>query len=394
VAAREILHVDMDAFYASVEQRDDPGLRGRPVLVGGDRRRGVVTSASYEARPFGVRSAMPMAEAVARCPHAVVVPGRMPVYAAIGEELRAIFHRFTPLVEPLSLDEAFLDVTASVRLFGPARAIAAAIRETIRAETRLTASAGVAPSKFVAKIASEVAKPDGVVVVPPDGVASFLAPLPVRYVWGVGRVAEGALAALGLRTIGDLAGADARTLARRFGRGASALVALARGIDDRPVHPARRPKSIGEERTFDRDLTAAELPPRLLAQAEDVARRLRARGLRARTLALKLKLAGPSREGRFPTRTRRTTLAEPTADDGALFAVARALLDAVDLGARRVRLAGLAASGLVRTRPEQLALFGAAREAASRRDAAARAVDRLVARFGPDVVRRALPRAT
>src|SRR5581483_3162734 len=232
--------------------------------------------------------------------------------------------------------------------------------------TRLTASAGVAPSKFVAKIASEVAKPDGVVVVPPDGVASFLAPLPVRYVWGVGRVAQGA----------------------------SALVALARGIDDRPVHPARRPKSIGEERTFDRDLTAAELPPRLLAQAEDVARRLRARGLRARTLALKLKLAGPSREGRFPTRTRRTTLAEPTADDGALFAVARALLDAVDLGARRVRLAGLAASGLVRTRPEQLALFGAAREAASRRDAAARAVDRLVARFGPDVVRRALPRAT
>src|SRR5947209_20113372 len=183
----------MDAFYASIEQRDDPRLRGRPVLVGGDARRVVVTSASYEARPFGIRSAMPMAEAVARCSHAVVVRGRMDRYVAVAHELRAIFHRFTPLVEPLSLDEAFLDVTASVGLFGPAAEIARQIKTAIRAETSLTASAGVAPNKFVAKIASDVAKPDGVLVGGAEDVREFRAPLPGRQGWGVGRVTEARL---------------------------------------------------------------------------------------------------------------------------------------------------------------------------------------------------------
>src|SRR5436190_900114 len=218
----------MDAFYASIEQRDDPRLRGRPVLVGGDARRGVVTSASYEARPFGIRSAMPMAEALARCPDAVVVRGRMERYVAVARELCAIFHRFTPLVEPLSLDEAFLDVTASVALFGPPAGIARQVKDAIRAETALTASAGVAPSKFVAKIASDVSKPDGLLVVPADGVRAFLAPLPVRHVWGVGRVTEAALLRLGLRTIGELAAADPEVLARQFRGGARELVALAR----------------------------------------------------------------------------------------------------------------------------------------------------------------------
>ena len=382
----------MDAFYASVEQRDDPELRGRPVLVGGDVRRGVVTSASYEARPFGIRSAMPMAEAVARCPHAVVVRGRMDRYVAVGHELRAIFHRFTPLVEPLSLDEAFLDVTASVGLFGPAAEIARQIKTAIRAETALTASAGVAPSKFVAKIASDVSKPDGLLVVAPEDVRDFLAPLPVRHVWGVGRVTEAALHRLGLRTIGDLAAADPHHLARHFRGGAAELVALARGIDDRPVRPDREPKSIGEEETFARDLARAEVAPYLLVQAENVARRLRARGLHARTVALKVKLAGRARAGRFPTLTRRHTLAEPTADESVLFAVARKLLAHLDLGGRRVRLAGLAAANLVPAAPEQMALFTAARESATRRAAAARAVDELARRFGADVVRRRLPR--
>jgi len=381
----------MDAFYASVEQRDRPELRGRPVVVGGTSGRGVVMAASYEARPFGVRSAMPMAQALARCPDAVVVRGRMDRYVAVAHELRAIFHRFTPLVEPLSLDEAFLDVTASVALFGRPAEIARRVKDAIRAETALAASAGVAPSKFVAKIASDVCKPDGLLVVAPEEVRGFLAPLPVRHVWGVGRVTEAALLRLGLRTIGDLAAAEPRLLARHFRGGAAELVALARGLDDRPVRAAREPRSIGEEETFARDLPRAAVIPYLLAQAEHVARRLRARGLGARTVALKVKLAARSRAGRFPTLTRRHTLAEPTADEGALFAVARTLLAHLDLGDRRVRLAGLAAANLVRATPVQLPLFTAARESAARRAAAARAVDELVRRFGADVVRRRLP---
>jgi len=381
----------MDAFYASIEQRDDPRLRGRPVLVGGDARRGVVTSASYEARPFGIRSAMPMAEALARCPDAVVVRGRMERYVAVARELRAIFHRFTPLVEPLSLDEAFLDVTASVALFGPPAGIARQVKDAIRAETALTASAGVAPSKFVAKIASDVSKPDGLLVVPADGVRAFLAPLPVRHVWGVGRVTEAALLRLGLRTIGELAAADPEVLARQFRGGARELVALARGLDDRPVRPDREPKSIGEEETFARDLVPAAVAPYLLGQAENVARRLRARGLRARTVGLKLKLAARSHGGRFPSLTRRHTLAEPTADESVLFAVARELLAHLEIGSRRIRLAGLAATNLVAAAPEQLALFAGTRDSAARRAAAARAVDELTQRFGAGVVRRRLP---
>ncbi|TMA39969.1 MAG: DNA polymerase IV [Deltaproteobacteria bacterium] len=381
----------MDAFYASVEQRDDPRLRGRPVLVGGDARRGVVTSASYEARPFGVRSAMPMAEALARCPHAIVVRGRMDRYVAVGRELRAIFHRFTPLVEPLSLDEAFLDVSASVALFGPAPEIARQLRTAIRAGTALTASAGVAPNKFVAKIASDVSKPDGLLVVAPEDVRSFLAPLPVRHVWGVGRVTEAALLRLGLRTIGDLAAAEPRLLARHFRGGASELVALARGIDNRPVRPDRAAKSIGEEETFARDLAPAEVEPHLLSQAENVARRLRAHGLRARTVALKVKIAARWRAGRFPTLTRRHTVVEPTADEAVLFAVARTMLEQADLGGRRVRLVGLAAANLVPAAPEQVPLFTAVRESAARQAAVARAVDELAQRFGADVVRRRLP---
>jgi len=265
------------------------------------------------------------------------------------------------------------------------------VKDAIRAETALAASAGVAPSKFVAKIASDVCKPDGLLVVPPDRVRAFLAPLPVRHVWGVGRVTEAALLRLGLRTIGDLAAADAALLARHFRGGARELVALARGIDDRPVRPDREPKSIGEEETFARDLAPAAVGPHLLRQAENVARRLRARGLRARTVGLKLKLAARSRAGRFPTLTRRHTLAEPTADESVVFAVANELLAHLPLDGRRIRLAGVAATNLLPAAPEQLALFVATRDSAARRDAAARAVDELARRFGPGVVRGRLP---
>jgi len=386
--ARHVLHVDMDAFYAAVEQRDDPTLRGRPVLVGGDRRRGVVTSASYEARMFGIHSAMPMAAAIARCPGAVVVRGRMDHYVAASRQIRQIFRRFTPLVEPLSLDEAFLDVTASTALFGPPPEIAEQVRQAVRTETGLTASAGVAPNKFIAKIASDLAKPDGLVVVPPDAVEAFLHPLPVRHLWGVGRVTEAALHRLGYRTLGDLAVAEPARLARHVGAGAGALQQWARGIDDRPVRPDRNAKSMGEEETLDRDRPAGELLPYLLADAESIARRLRAHVRRARTVTLKVKLAHPPGPR---TLTRRHTLAEPTADEAVLFAVARRLLGGLALGSRRVRLVGLAVENLLAGDGDQLALFATERSAAARRAALARAVDELVRRFGAATIRRRLP---
>jgi len=378
----------MDAFYAAVEQRDDPALRGRPVLVGGDRRRGVVTSASYEARVFGIHSAMPMAAAIARCPGAVVVRGRMELYVAVSRQIRQIFRRFTPLVEPLSLDEAFLDVTASTALFGSPPEIAEQVRRAVRTETGLIASAGLGPNKFIAKIASDLAKPDGLLVVSPDAVEGFLRPLPVRHLWGVGRVTEAALQRLGYRTIGDLAAAEPVRLARHVGAAAGALGQWARGIDERPVRPDRAAKSMGEEQTLDRDRPAGELLPHLLADAESIARRLRAHALRARTVTLKVKLAVRPGPG---TLTRRHTLAEPTADEAVVFAVARRLLGSLALGDRRVRLVGLAVGNLLAGDGDQLALFATERSAAARRAALARAVDELVRRFGAAAIRRRLP---
>src|SRR5580698_11007059 len=233
--ARTILHVDMDAFYASVEQRDDPALRGKPVIVGGRSRRGVVLAASYEVRPSGVRSAMPMAEALRRAPDAIVVPPRRDAYAEASEQAFAIFRRYTPLVEPLSLDEAFLDVTGSRAIFGDGEAIASAIKRDVRQELRLTASAGVAPCKFAAKIASDLRKPDGLVVVPSGEVAAFLAPLPVERMWGIGPKTAPKMHAMGYRTIGDLARADESALERLLGSWGTEVGRLARGEDARDV---------------------------------------------------------------------------------------------------------------------------------------------------------------
>jgi DNA polymerase-4 len=375
---RAIIHLDMDAFYASVEQRDRPELRGLPVIVGGHPTRGVVLAASYEVRPFGVKSAMPMREATRLAPQAVVVPPRAEAYAAASEQVFAILESVTPLVEPLSLDEAFLDVTASQRMFGPPEQIALTLRRRIRAETQLAASAGIAPVKFVAKIASDLAKPDGQRQVAAGEVKAFLAALPIGRLWGVGRKTEAALAPLGLRTIGDLAARDPDWLDRRVGDGRH-LWELSQGIDPREVIPDRGAKSIGAEDTFEEDLEAQELPPHIHAQALRVARRLRRAGVKARVVQLKVKLAD------FTLITRRTTLAEPSDDGQILYRTATELLDRLELG-KRVRLTGVSAQELdggggART---QLALFTTPPTRSERLNAA---LDRITDRFGSTAVR-------
>ena len=331
----------MDAFFASVEQRDEPSLRGKPVVVGGPSRRGVVCAASYEARPFGVRSAMPMGEALRRCPQAIVVPPRHGRYAEVSEDVFAIFRRYTPLVEGLSFDEAFLDVTASRSLFGEGEVVARRIKDEIRAELGLTASAGVAPNKFAAKIASDLEKPDGLVVVP-DDVAGFLAPLAIERMWGVGPKAAARLRGDGFTTIGDLARAGPGRLEALLGAWGADVAALAQGLDDRAVVPSREAASIGAEETFERDVTSREeLSVHLLAETERVAQRLVRAGLLAGVVTVKLKHAD------FTLRTRQMKLREPACDTTTLFEAVTTLLARFEMPRRGVRLTGVSASGLV-----------------------------------------------
>src|SRR5512133_3662627 len=288
---RAILHLDLDAFYASVEQLDDPSLRGRPVVVAGASQRGVVCAASYEARVFGIRSAVPTVRARRLCRALVVIPPRFARYEELSERVFSIYRRYTPLVEPLSLDEAFLDVTESESLHGGGVSIARRIKGEVRAETGLTVSAGVADVKLAAKIATDLGKPDGLVEVPAGGTRAFLAPLPVARLWGVGKVTEAALARAGIHTIGQLATSPELRLAGALGAThARELGALARGDDPREVVADEPTKSVGAEETYERDLRGREpLLPHLRAQAERVARRLREAGLRARTITLKVK---------------------------------------------------------------------------------------------------------
>jgi len=378
---RAILHVDMDAFYAAVEQRDRPETRGQPVVVGADPRgRGVVAAASYEARRFGIHSAMPIGQAFRLCPHAVFLPVDMPKYARVSAQIMGILAEFTPLVEPLSLDEAFLDVTGSDRLFGPALEIARRIKERIRAEAGLTASAGVAPNKFLAKIASDLRKPDGLVEVRAREEAAFLRDLPIGRLWGVGPTAEAALTAMGVRTVGQLARLPLGVLRERFGATGTHLSALAHGRDDRAVVPWHEPKSIGAEETFEQDTRDAErLRATLLAQAERVAAELRAEALRGRTVTLKIRF------GDFTTLTRRDTAETPTADAGEIYRRARRALERLE-PSRPIRLIGLGVSGLRRDAdPQQLPLFGGV----GRAERIGRLTDELRARFGPNSVRRA-----
>jgi DNA polymerase-4 len=332
----------MDAFYASVEQRDDPKLRGRPVIVGGSSRRGVVLAASYEVRPFGVRSAMPMAEALRLAPNAIVVTPHRDRYEQASAQILSVLHRYTPLVEPLSLDEAFLDVTASGSLFGNGRAIGEAIKRDIRRELELTASAGVAPCKFVAKVASDLRKPDGLVVVEPDEVAAFLAPLPIERMWGVGPKTAPKMRALGYATLGDLARADERMLRRALGSWGAEVARLARGLDARDVSTDGLARSISAEQTYEHDLVGAQaVGQSLLEHAARVARRLLRAGLGARCVAVKIKYSD------FKLRTRRATFSDPVQATDAIHRAAVALLANVPLAHHRVRLTGVSVSGLV-----------------------------------------------
>jgi len=351
-APLRVLHVDMDAFYASVELRDDPRLVGLPVCVGGAAEgRGVISAASYEARKYGVRSAMATATALRLCPRLVLLPPNFDKYTAVSREVMAIFRRYTPLVEPLSLDEAFLDVCASRRLFGDAAAIGRRIKTDILRETALVASVGVAPTKFLAKLASELDKPDGFRVIEPHEVRAVLDPLPVSKIFGVGPTTEERLRRLGVRTIGDVVRRPKATLVRELGAAGEWIHDLASGLDPRHVHPDREEKSRGMERTFVRDITDRdELRTMLLSFCEEVGFHLRDRGLRGRTVTLKARFSD------FRTVSRSRTLDFPTNLGPRLYAVARELLEAIEV--RPLRLLGVQVSRLEDVRqPTQPTLF-------------------------------------
>ena len=334
---RKIVHIDMDAFYASVEQRDDPKLRGRPVVVAWRGARSVVCAASYEARKFGVRSAMPALRAERLCPHAVFVPPDFTRYRAVSKQVRAIFERHTDLVEPLSLDEAYLDVTENKLRLASATAVASAIRAAIREETQLTASAGIAPNKFLAKIASDWRKPDGQFVVKPAQVEAFLAPLPVSKLPGVGKVMEANLARLGIATVGQLRLRGADELERRFGRWGLRLHELSLGIDEHPVVSERPTLQVSAEDTFATDLRLSEIEAMLRALAAKVwAAALKEEGRIGRTVVLKLKTSD------FRILTRSLTPPQPPASEAELVEIALALRERVDQPSRtRYRLVGV-----------------------------------------------------
>ncbi len=377
-----ILHVDMDAFYASVEIRDRPELAGQPVIVGGTGGRGVVLSASYQARVFGVRSAMPVMRARRLCPHAVFVPPRHQAYASTSKEVMAIFGTVTPEVEPLALDEAFLDVSGALRRLGPPAAIAAHIRAQVHQQQGIICSVGVAPTKFVAKIASARCKPDGLLVVPRAGVLDFLHPLPVAALWGVGDRAGEVLARLGLHTVGDIAHTPLDTLQRDLGTAHGAhLHALAWGRDERQVTPHTREKSIGAEETFATDIGDPDRIRReLLRLSGRTAQGLRAAGYVARTVSVKLRLAS------FKTFTRSRTLPYPTDVAREIYATACALYEASGLDrGTQLRLVGVRVSGLVPAAGANAQLSFDDKPIGWRE--AERAVDRIARRFGSSAVR-------
>jgi DNA polymerase-4 len=374
-----ILHADLDAFYASVEVRKDPALRGRPLLVGGTGPRGVVTSASYEARAFGCRNAMPMARARRLCPQAVAIPPDFPAYRRASAAVMRIFQSVTPLVEPLALDEAFLDVRGARALLGDAVAIARLLRARVRAEAGLALTVGVAGSKFLAKLASTRGKPDGLLVVPPGRALEFLHPLPVEALWGAGQATIEVLARYGLRTVGDVATTPRATLERALGPATGAqLHQLAWARDDREVVPFEAAKSISAEETFDTDIDdPAQLAREVLRCCVRVGRRLREAGLAGRTVTLKLRFAN------FRTITRGRTLAVATDTDTELHQVASELLERLQLGRAPVRLAGVGVSNLQRADdPVQLRL-GKDRPGW---EAAVRAADAVRARFGDGAI--------
>jgi DNA polymerase-4 len=391
VAARQhprtILHADLDAFYASVEQRDRPELRGKPVVVGGSSGRGVVTAASYEARVFGIHSAMPGFEAKKRCPHAIFLPGDMAKYRRESRRVFEIFRRYSPLVEGLSMDEAFLDMTGTTRLLGDAVTAAERLRAEVRSTVGLALSVGIAPVKMVAKIATDLAKPDGLCVVAAGEVRAFLAPLPVGRIWGVGAVGRKRLDALGIATIGDLVATPDETLRRALGSFGVGLARLARGEDEREVEAYREAKSYGEENTFARDVRdRAALADTIRAHAEAVAARLRRDHVAGRGVTLKLKLTRPLGGGKYPLLTRSLLLKRATNDGAAIARAARHLVERVEPW-EPIRLLGVAVTKLEPSDGSQLAL-GLGGETDRRRSRLNEAVDAIHARFGDQKLKR------
>lgn len=351
-ASPAILHVDLDAFFAAVEQLDDPSLRGKPILVGGDGPRSVVSTASYEARPYGCRSAMPMQVAKRLCPHAIVVRPRYERYRELSDQMFAVLDRFTPLVQPMGIDEAFLDVAGSERLFGTGEQIARLIKRQVREETRLTISVGVAPNKFLAKLASDLQKPDGLTVLNAENIDTILPPLPISRMWGIGPKTAKRMMEMGLRTFGDIRRQPVEQLIERFGEEGEHWHHLVFGRDERTVTPDREAKSISQEQTFGIDLVEPEeLRAVLLEQTEQVARRVRKHGFFARVVTVKI------RDGEFHTITRRQTLETPTDATRPMWEMARHLFDTwAHESFRPVRLIGMGVSGFAGDEP-QMPLF-------------------------------------
>jgi DNA polymerase-4 len=338
---KHIIHLDMDAFYPSVEVVDNPALNGKPVIVGGSTERGVVSSASYEARKFGIHSAQPMAQARRRCPDGIFLPVRMSRYKEVSRRVFEIFHHFTPLVEPVSIDEAFLDVTGSTRIFGQPENIAKIIKKTICTQTGLTVSAGVAPSKFVAKIASDIDKPDGLIVVPRSGVREFLDPLPVKKMWGVGKMTQLTLRRLNIRSFRELRQTPVTFLEKKFGKQGVNMHQLAMGVDERDVMPEHDLKSIGHEQTFPHDITSLDAAKKeLLALGNKVARRMRRKGVTGKTVTLKVKYND------FVQITRSTTLPKRTDDGLEIYSTACRLLEKTEVAIKPIRLLGISLSQL------------------------------------------------
>jgi DNA polymerase-4 len=380
---RQIIHVDMDAFYASVEQLDNPDLVGKPVIVGGDpKQRGVVSAASYEARKFGVHSAMPMSHAIRLCPNAIVLPGRMERYAELSQQIHTTFERFTPQIEPISLDEAFLDVTGSIQLFGSAEKIGRAIKDKIRQELGLVASVGIAANKFLAKLASDLDKPDGFVVITEENKQQILDPLPVSKIWGVGKVTEKALKSKGIDTIKQLREAPPEILRSVFGDQAPHILRLAQGVDNREVESSREAKSISSEQTFATDIADKDiLLDVLLHQVEDVAQRLRLSDLEAKTITLKL------RYDNFQTVTRSSTFDQPTNTTKTFWQEAqKVFMKWHKNSAGPLRLLGFGVSGLLKTGSGQHQLFPDSGEEKQKR--LDEAFDKIRDKFGHDALRR------
>lgn len=381
--ARVIIHIDMDAFYASVEQLDNPSLKGEPVIVGGKpNQRGVVSAASYEAREYGVHSAMPLRQAYKLCPHAVFLPVNHERYEQISEEIMKTLKNYTPLVKPVSLDEAFMDVTHSQSLFGRAEEIAKKIKKQIKDKLGLTASVGIAPNMFLAKIASDLNKPDGFVVIKPGEEKRFLEKLLISKMRGVGHVTEKALKSLGIKTIGQLAAYPVEVLKSKFGsKYGEQLYKLAKGIDESEVTPESKPKSIGNEITYQEDTGSREqIRKTLFELAEQVGKRLRDENLSARTITLKLRFDD------FMTITRSNTIVNSTDLGEDIFAIAWEMFEKFNLSRKLVRLVGVSTSNLVKDEPKQLFLFD--EEDAIKKKTIARALDKIEDEIGEGVVRR------